>query len=145
MKIKELLKIKERPLITIDPDETVLAAIQKSAENNIGALPVCETKGEMLGIVTERDLLKECAQRSNSIGKTKIKDIMTKDVVVGVPDDDLEYSMGVMTKQKIRHLPIIAWEKLDNIISMRDIVEARLDESQWLINRLDDYIVHGSE
>ena len=101
MKINEFQKIKGRPLITSGPNETVHTAIQKLVENNIGSLPVCGANGTLLGIVTERDLLKECAQRSMAIGSTKVKDIMTKEVAIGIPEDDMNYVMEVMIQKGI--------------------------------------------
>jgi CBS domain-containing protein len=139
-KIKDLFKIKGRPLITIGPNETVDAAIQKLVENNIGALPVCDAKGTMLGIISERDLLKECSQRSGAICNTLVKDAMTQDIVVAVPEDDLDYVVGIMTQKGIRHLPIMVGAKLESIISIRDIVEVQLEEFKGQARFLSDYI-----
>lgn len=143
MKIKDLLKIKGRPIITIGPDETVHAAIQKLVKNNIGALPVCDAKGAMIGIVSERDLLKECSQRSGVIGNTKVKDVMTKDVAIGIHEDDIDYIMSIMTQKRIRHLPIMAGGKLEGMISIRDIIEVELEESKAQIRYLSDYMSGG--
>lgn len=143
MKIKDLLKIKDRPIITIGPDETVHAAIQKLVKNNIGALPVCDAKGAMIGIVSERDLLKECSQRSGMIGNTKVKDVMTKDVAIGIHEDDIGYIMSIMTQKRIRHLPIMAGGKLEGMISIRDIIEVELEESKAQVRYLSDYMSGG--
>ena len=116
--VKDFLRTKERPVITIRPNETVTAAIQKLVENNIGALPVCDAKGTILGIVSERDLLKECSQRSSAIGSTRVKDVMTKDVAIGVPEDDLDYVTDIMTQKGIRHLPIMVEAKLEGIVPL---------------------------
>ena len=129
MKIRDFLKIKGRSVIIIGPNETISIAIQKLVENDIGALPVCNEKGVLLGIISERDLLKECFQRSNAIGSIKIQDVMTKKVAVGTPEDDLDYATSVMKQKRIRHLPIVVGQKLEGIISMRDIVEFQLEET----------------
>ena len=143
MKIKDLLKIKGRPIITIGPDETVHAAIQKLVKNNIGALPVCDAKGAMMGIVSERDLLKECSQRSGATGSTRVKDVMTKDVAIGIYEDDIDYIMSIMTQKGIRHLPIMAGGKLEGMISIRDIIEVELEESKAQVRYLSDYMSGG--
>ncbi|MFC2021802.1 CBS domain-containing protein [Chloroflexota bacterium] len=143
MKVEELLKIKDRPVITIGPNEPVYAAIQKLAENNIGALPVCDAKAMLVGIISERDLLKECSQHTRAIGKTKVKDMMTKDIAIGILEDDLDYAMSVMTQKGIRHLPIMVGPKLEGIVSMRDIVEAQLEESKAQVRFLNTYISGG--
>ncbi len=142
-KVKDFLRTKGRPVITIGPNETVVTAIQKLVENNIGALPVCDVKGTLLGILSERDLLKECSQRSRAIGSTKVKDVMTKDIAIGVPEDDLDYVMEIMIQKAIRHLPIMVGPKLEGIISMRDIVDAQLEESKATVRFLSDYISGG--
>ncbi len=142
-KVKDFLRTKGRPVITIGPNETVVTAMQKLVENNIGAFPVCDVKGVMLGIVSERDLLKECSQRSRAIGSTRVKDIMTKDVAIGVPEDDLDYVRDIMTQKGVRHFPIMVGPKLVGIISMRDIVDAQLEESKATARFLSDYISGG--
>jgi len=143
IKVKDLLKLKGRPVVTIGSNETIYTAMQKLVENNIGALPVCDAKGTILGIVSERDLLKECSQRVGVIASTKVKDAMTKDVAIGIPDDDVDYVMSVMTQKNIRHLPIMIGPKLEGIISMRDIVEVQLEESKAQVRFLSNYISGG--
>lgn len=130
MKLRDFLKIKSRPVITIGPGETVLAAIQKLVENNIGALPVCNDEGELLGIVSERDLLKDCFQRCAAIGITKVQDVMTRRVAIGSPEDDLDYVVSVMKQKRIRHLPIVIDQKVKGIVSIRDIVDMQLEETK---------------
>jgi len=142
-KVCDLLKARQRPVVTIGPDDTVEAAIRKLVQHNIGALPVCDSKGGVLGIVSERDLLKECAERPRNIGATKVKDVMTKEVVIGIPDDDLDYVMDVMTQQCIRHLPIIEGRNLQAMLSMRDVVDVLLEQSKAQVRFLSDYISGG--
>ncbi len=130
MKIKDFLKIKGRSVITIGPNETLSSAIEKLVNNDIGALPVCDEKDVLVGIISERDFLKWCFQRSSILGNTKVQDAMTKGVAVGTPEDDLDYATSVMMQKKIRHLPIVVDQKLEGIISMRDIVGFQLEETK---------------
>ncbi len=143
MNVRDILKTKKRPVITIGPNETVPTAIQKLVENNIGALPVCDARGTILGIVSERDLLRECSQRIKAIAGTKVKDVMTKDVAIGIPEDDIGYIIDIMTQKGIRHLPILDGPRLEGIISMRDIVDAQLEETKARVRFLSDYISGG--
>ena len=143
MKISDLLKTKSRSVVAIGPDETALAAVRKLVENNIGALPVCDARGSIMGIISERDLLKECSQRCNAFGKIKVKDVMTKDVAIGIPEDDLDYVMSIMTQKGIRHLPVMVGQKLEGMVSMRDIVEVQLEESKAQVRYMGDYISGG--
>ncbi len=129
MKINTFLKIRDRPLVTIGPNETTSVAIQKLVENNIGALPVCDDKGMLVGIISERDLLKEVFLRGSAIGSTKVQDVMTENVAIGTPEDDLNYAAIVMKGEKIRHLPITVGQKLQGILSMRDVVDRQLMEA----------------
>jgi CBS domain-containing protein len=130
MKIRDFLKIKGHTAITIGPNETVHVALQRLVENNIGALPVCDEDGVLLGIISERDLLRECLRHTSFMGKTRVQEVMTQDVAVGNPEDDLNYAATVMKKKRIRHLPIVIGQKLESIVSMRDIVDMQLEEAE---------------
>jgi CBS domain-containing protein len=130
VKIRDFLKIKGRPVVTISPNETVSVAIQRLIENDIGALPVCDDKGILVGIVSERDLLRICHLQSSAISSTKVEDVMTKHVAVGTPEDDVDYAASVMKQKRIRHLPILVGEKLEGMVSMRDIIDVQLEEAQ---------------
>ncbi len=141
MKVEDFLKIKRRPVIKIGPNTTAQAAIQKLVDNNIGALPVCNSKGVMLGIITERDLLKECAHNIAEIDSATAKGVMTKEVAIGIPEDGVDYVMDIMTQKGIRHLPIMDGLKLVGMISARDIIESQLEESKADVRYLSDYIM----
>ena len=137
MKMRDFLKINDRPVITIGSSETISTAIQKLIENHIGALPVCNDKGELVGIICETDLLKECFRNSNAIGITRGQDIMIRRVIVGTPDDDLDYVTTVMKQNRIRHLPIVVGQKLEGIISMRDNCDLQLNECKAQTRYID--------
>jgi CBS domain-containing protein len=129
MKIRDLLKIKGRSVITIGPNETVAAAIQKLVEYDRGSIPVCNEKGELMGIITERDIIRKCFARMDVLSSIKIKDVMTERVAIGAPEDDLDYAISVMKQKRIRHLPIIDQQKVVGMISMRDLLEVQLSEA----------------
>ena len=129
MKIRDLLKIKGGPVITIGPNETVAAAIQKLIKHDRGSIPVCNEKGELVGIITERDIVRKCFVRTDALTSIKIEDVMTKGVAIGVPEDDLDYAISVMKQKRIRHLPIIDQQKVVGMISMRDLLEVQLSEA----------------
>jgi CBS domain-containing protein len=142
-KVRIYLEMKERQIITSSPNDTVETAIRKLVDNKIGAMPVCDSKGSLIGIISERDLLKECAHRAKNINKTLVKDIMTSNVVIGLPEDDLDYVMDIMTQKGIRHLPIMDGPKLEGIISIRDVVDIQLEKSKAEARFLNDYISGG--
>jgi CBS domain-containing protein len=133
MKIRDMLKVtgfKSQTVVTVGPDELVSAAIQKLAEHNKGALPVCNDKNELLGIITERDIVRKCFVHGADFTNKKIMDIMTKQVVIAILDDDLDYAINTMKHEKIRHIPIVDDKKVVGIISMRDILGFQYEETK---------------
>jgi len=130
MKIRDLLKIKGRQVITIRPNETVAAAIQKLAEYDRGSIPVCNEKGELVGIITERDIIRKCFVPMDTLASVEIEDVMTKGVAIGAPEDDLDYAISVMKQKRIRHLPIIDQQQVVGMISMRDLLDVQLSETK---------------
>lgn len=153
MLIRDLLLEKGRNVETIEAGQTIHSAIQRLNRHRIGALVVTGGDDEVVGIITERDILMVCGNRcahlSEPPGETGtdclslVKDAMTRDVVIGVPSDDLNYAMGVMTKNRIRHLPIMEDGKLAGIISIGDLVNAHFEEKVLENRTLREYI-HGS-
>ena len=125
MKVKDILKGKGTKVATVGAEDTVYHAIKKLVEKNIGSLLVVDEKGAIAGIITERDILKECDQRLRSLGETKVGDVMTKKLIVASPEDDIDYVENIMTENRIRHLPIVSGEKLEGIISIGDLVNVQ--------------------
>ena len=130
MKIRDLLKIKDRPLITIGPNGTVSAAIQKLVEHDRGSIPVCNEKGELIGIITERDIVRKSFMRNDALANIKVEEVMTKEVAVGTSEDDLDYAVSVMKQKRIRHLPIVDSQKVVGVVSMRDLLDVQLREAK---------------
>ncbi len=142
MRVKEILRRKGADVVTISPTETVHEAIEALVEHNIGGLVVVASNGTVVGIVTERDIMRESAERSDRLKVTPVVDVMTRDVIIGVPDDDLDYVMGIMTKNRIRHLPILDESGLVGIVSIGDVVNTHLSRTEFENRMLRDYI-HG--
>ena len=149
MRVTDILRQKGSDVVTIAMDKTVHDAICKLNEHGIGALIVTGERGEISGIISERDIMRECGERCARLEDPAqghgacpglVKDVMTKDLVIGVPDDDLNYVMAVMTKNKIRHLPILEEGRLSGIISIGDVVNAHVEESVYENRLLKDYI-----
>jgi len=133
MKIRDLLKTKDlkyRIPVTARPNETISAAIQKLVEYDRGSLPVCNDKGELVGIITERDIVRKCLTRSEPFAKIEIQDVMTKEVAIGHPEDDLDYAISVMKQKRIRHLPIVDNQEVVGMISMRDLLGVQLEDAK---------------
>lgn len=150
MQIRDILQEKGTEVVTIEVGQTIHDAISRLNEHSIGALIVTGEGGEIVGIITERDILQECGghcirlhkprAREESTCPSLVQDAMTKNLVIGVPDDDLDYVMGIMTKNRIRHLPILDGGSLAGIISIGDVVNAHLKEKVFENRLLRDYI-----
>ncbi|MGD2153200.1 MAG: CBS domain-containing protein [Gemmatimonadales bacterium] len=143
MRIKDILREKGSDVVTIVPGATVRDAIVRLNEHNIGSLVVTTENGVVVGIITERDILREVAERCEEAQAREVIDVMTREVIIGVPEDDLDYVMGVMTKNRIRHLPVLSETGLVGIISIGDVVNKSLRETAFENRMLRDYI-HGT-
>lgn len=140
MKIRDILGAKGASVITIGSEKTVHDAIKILVKHKIGALLVLDESEKLVGIITERDILHESAERDNKLRKTLVKEVMTKNLIIGVLDDDIEYTLGIMTKNRIRHLPIMDQNKIAGIISIGDAVKAQLDEQEFTNRYLKQYM-----
>lgn len=141
MKIRDIHKDNPVQLQTISPEKTVHEAIQQLCGANIGALPVIDSTGELIGIVSERDVLRLCARDDCKTALTmKVREIMTRELVIGVPDDSLDYVMRVMTEHRVRHLPVLENRRLVAIVSIGDVVKAQYEEKETEIRYLRDYM-----
>ena len=146
MNLGDLLKQKDfkyRVVVTVKPKDSISATIQKMVEHDRGALPVCDDRNELVGIITERDIVRKCFTGSVDCARLKIQDVMSKKVVIGKPEDDLDYAISVMKQERIRHLPVIEGKKVLGMISMRDLLGVKLEESADKVRYLTDYISGG--
>ena len=140
MKIRDILAIKGEHVHTIEPNRTILDAVVLLVEHGIGALLVRDAGGAVAGIISERDVLRVCRERSSALGTIRISDVMTKDLVICVPDDDIDYAMGIVTKNRVRHLPVMDDGRVAGMISIGDLVKARLDAVEYENRYLREYI-----
>lgn len=122
--------------------DKLCVVIDELNSKNIGALIVKNPDGKIAGIVSERDILKKACSMKMDTDKEIVSEIMTpKDkLIVGTPDDTVAYAMNVMTSKKIRHLPIFRDDKITGIISIRDIVEFLLEQSEEENKLLKEHI-----
>lgn len=109
---------------TIKPSSDIKKAAGRMARNRIGSLIVVE-EGKLVGIITENDILRKVVAKNRDSAKTKVKDIMTKNVILIRPDADLEEACRLMKKHKIKKLPVLEGNHLIGIITATDIVSAQ--------------------
>lgn len=139
MLIRDILRAKGSDVVTISPQSTVLDAVGLLMDENLGALVVTE-EDDVAGIISERDVLRLMAEAPDALGGTTVSDIMTTDLVMAVPGDDVQYAMDVMTRNRVRHLPILADGLLAGIVSIGDVVNALRDGIETENRYLRDYI-----
>jgi CBS domain-containing protein len=152
MQVKHILRQKAGGVVTIAVGQTVHTAITKLNEHRIGALVVIGKDERVAGIITERDILRTCGdlcvqdpgQGRDSSCPVLIDDVMTGDLIIGVPSDDVNYVMGIMTKNKIRHLPILDDGGLVGMVSIGDVVNAILKEANFENRMLKGYVQGSS-
>lgn len=140
MKIRDVLKAKGSQVFCIAPEQTMQEAVALLVQHRVGSLVVLDGRGRLAGIVTERDVLRECHRHREGLGQISVAEAMTRDVRVGVPDDELSHIMAVMTDHRIRHLPVMEGERLAGIVSIGDVVKACLERVEDENRYLRDYI-----
>ena len=139
MKVKELLSIKGLECFSIISSDSLHAAAKQMAECNIGALLVMD-RGSLVGIVTERDIVKNAATEGRAMKDVLIKDVMSANLLVVKPGDDLDYVMAIMIQNNIRHLPVIEENGLMGLLSMRDVVRVLVKNLKAENHYLKDFI-----
>ncbi len=139
MKIQEILAGKGREVVTIEEDRTVLEAVRRLVDHGIGALVVVRSDAPV-GILSERDVLHLAAHASGGLGDLTVGSCMTRDLVTTEPGSDLQAMMGVMTRRRIRHLPVVEGGRLVGIVSIGDLLKAAQEVAERENTHLRHYI-----
>ena len=142
MNIASILAKKGPKVFTIRPEQSIRQALALLAEHNIGALVVVDKDGKPGGIISERDIMREAARNEQVFSKA-VGEIMTKEVIVGAPQDDLISVGNTMTEKRIRHLPILAKGQLVGIVTLGDVVKAQRDQYRGEVDTLQTQIMEG--
>jgi len=137
--ISSLLKVKGNVIFSIAPDATVYDAIHKMAEEEIGALLVMDGN-KLVGVISERDYARQIILKGRSSESTRVREIMTTEVIIGLLSHKIEECMGLMTVHRVRHLPILDGDKVVGVISVGDLVKAIIADQQSTIGELERYI-----
>ena len=129
----------DRELFFITPDQTIAEAARYMTERNVGA--VCVLEGERLvGILSERDMMKRVIAPNRDPGTTRVADVMTAKPVVVDVHEGFEKCLKVMKQANIRHLPVVEGDKLVGLVSLRDLLQVDRDEKEEEIKYMQDYI-----
>ncbi|HEV8639998.1 MAG TPA: CBS domain-containing protein [Methylomirabilota bacterium] len=135
MNIATVLASKGVKVVTVQPEQTIREALALLAEHNIGALVVVDETQKPVGIVSERDIVRALA-KTEAVFQWSISRIMTKEVIIGSPQDDLAAAGHTMTERRIRHLPVMERGKLVGIVSIGDILKVQRDQYQGEVDTL---------
>jgi CBS domain-containing protein len=138
--VVELLKYRsDGTLWHARPDDTVFQALQLLAEYEVGALMVMD-QGKLVGVVSERDYTRKIALQGRSSKETRVKEIMTRQVVTVTPETGTRKCMALMSEKKIRHLPVLDGDTVLGMISVRDIMDDIIATHETTIEQLKNYI-----
>jgi CBS domain-containing protein len=140
MTIATILARKGVKVVTIRPEQTLREALAMLAEHSIGAVLVTSANGALVGILSERDIVRE-AVRNERFFDLAVSAIMTRDVICGQPRDDVSAVAATMTSKRFRHLPVLEGGRVVGVISLGDIVKAQRDEYLGAIDTLETQII----
>jgi CBS domain-containing protein len=141
-RLAEILDEKGSNVFTIDAGASVFEAVQRMVEENIGSLLVTE-RGEIAGIVTERDYLRRVTLEGRTDRETAVREIMSKPIIAVAPDTTVDEGMALMTDRRVRHLPVVDEGAVVGLVSIGDLVKFTADRRASEIRLLTDYIATG--
>lgn len=141
--VRHVLEAKGSDVYTIGPDATVLEALERLAEKNVGALVVTDGEGRIVGMLSERDYARKVVLLHRISSETPVRDIMTREVICVAPEQAVDTCMALMTRKHFRHLPVVVDQRLAGLVSIGDVVKAVMDEQQFAIEQLNQYITSG--
>ncbi len=137
--VERLLDRKGHGVWTIGVDESVLDAIKELARKDIGALVVMDGENPV-GMFTERDYARNVFLKGKSSPETPVRDVMAKPVIFVRPDHTVDECMSLMTRKRVRHLPVLDDGDMVGMLSIGDLVKSVIDEQQHTIEQLEHYI-----
>jgi len=137
--VGSVLKRKGSEIWFVTPDQTVYEAIESMAHKGVGALLVI-SGDKLVGIISERDYARKVTLEGKSSRTTLVKEIMTSPVIFVTPDQSVDECMGIITRSRIRHLPIMENEKVLGVVSIGDLVKWVVSEQEETIEHLQNYI-----
>ena len=139
MRIADVLRGKGSSVATVDPSASVAELVASLAEHNVGALPVIEAE-RLVGIVSERDVVRRLHLGGAGLLQLRVSDIMSTSVTTCGPTDKIEDLARIMTERRFRHMPVVKDDTLIGIVSIGDLVKARIDLLEAEREQLQSYI-----
>ncbi|MCG6150181.1 CBS domain-containing protein [Leptospira levettii] len=139
MSVKEILKDKASSVLSIEEDRNVLEATQMMVGAKVGSL-IVTFQGKLVGIFTERDLMRVVAKDHANLDKIKLKDVMTTQLTVAGPDEDVDDILKNMITKRFRHMPVLDGDKIIGLISIGDAVKTKLSKTEAEMHILREYM-----
>jgi len=143
MFVSDILLQKGGLVFTVTPGTSVAQLSQQLSTRRIGSVLVLDGEGAVAGIVSERDLVRALASHGAKAMELEARQVMTREVVTCDPDDSIDQVMQTMTSGRFRHLPVVRHGELLGLVSIGDVVKARLEETKHETEALKAYIVAG--
>lgn len=140
MKLSDVLDSKGRETVVTHENVTAAEAVKLMCAKHVGAVVITDAKGQIGGILTERDILRGYAEYGDQLGGLKAAKLMTRRVETARPDASVEEILTIMTNKRFRHMPVVRDEKLVGIVSIGDMVKAMLREKMQEADSLREYI-----
>ena len=140
MTVAAILQGKPERLIGLPDSKSLADAAKLLSEERIGALVIRNAGGDMIGILSERDIVRAIAREGTGVLDKPVSTIMTRDVICCTPQDSVAEVMGMMTARRFRHLPVKNNGKLIGMVSIGDVVKARVEEAEGEAAQLREYI-----
>jgi CBS domain-containing protein len=140
MRIADILRSKGNTVATVAPTATLADLIGELAKYNVGALPVVDADGRLVGIVSERDVVRQLHAHGPDVLHVQISEFMTAGVTTCSPGDKVADLARIMTAGRFRHLPVLVDGELAGIVSIGDLVKARIDLLESEREQLQSYI-----
>lgn len=141
MKVASILKTKGTEVATTPPDATIASVALQLKLRGIGALVVSEDGASVLGLIAERDVVHGLADHGARLLELRVSQLMTRSVVTCAPDDSIKSVMALMTRHRVRQIPVVEGGRLRGIVSIGDVVKHRLDELELEANVLRDAFI----
>jgi CBS domain-containing protein len=142
MKVREYLDGNTRRILTVQTQTPIRDAMAMLLDNRISCLPVLGEAYNLVGIISDKDIFRAAYKSPNGFIALIVGDLMTTNLIVGVADDDLDYIAGIMTNNRIRHVPIVEKQQLIGLLSVGDIVKSQLKniqiENRYLLRYIND-------
>ena len=137
--IATALKSRTVPVVTCRPDDTIQFVVGLLDRHKIGAMPVTDGDGRLVGVLSERDVIRGLAASPNDVRARRVSELMTRDVATCTSATSIKDAVQLMDKRRIRHLPVMEGSRVADMVSLRDVVSLRLSEAELEVDVLRDY------